>query len=170
MSEAVPPKWSRKLLRLFIHSEYLEEIEGDLEEIFYDDLEVSSIKEARRSYSLGVLKVFRLSLIKNLKWIYKIGLIVTIMRTIKLAFRNLIKFKTHSAINLIGLSLGLAFGSLILLYVIDEISFDTFHTKGDRIYKVVTSSPDGGMETNAHPIGYQLRTKYPEVESVLYTR
>ncbi|MEP1033018.1 FtsX-like permease family protein [Ekhidna sp.] len=170
MSEIVPPNWSRRLLRLFIHGEYLEEIEGDLEEVFYDDLEFFSLKKARRRYNLGVLKLFRLSLLKNLKWIYKIGLIITIMRTIRLAFRNLIKFKTHSAINLIGLSIGLAFGSLILLYVLDETSFDNFHTKGNRIYKVVTSSPQGGMETNAHPVGYQLRTKFPEVESVLYTR
>lgn len=170
MSMVSPPKWPGKFLRLFINKDYLEEIEGDMEEVFYDDIENLSLAEARLHYTLGVFKLLRLSLIKNLKWIYKIGLIVTIMRTFKIAFRNLLKFKTHSAINLVGLSLGLAIGSLILLYVIDELSFDNFHAKGDRIYKVVTASPEGGMETNAHPIGYQLRTKYPEVESVLYTR
>lgn len=164
-----PPKWSRRLLRLFIHKEYLEEIEGDMEEVFFDDVEHLSIKKAKLHYSLGVLKLFRLSLIRNLKWIYQIGLIVTIMRTIKLAFRNLLKFKTHSAINLIGLSLGLAVGGLILLYVIDELSFDNFHIKGDRVFKVVTAS-EGGMETNAWPIGYKLRTEFPEVASVLYTK
>ncbi|WP_425392009.1 FtsX-like permease family protein [Ekhidna sp.] len=170
MSNVTPPKWPGKFLRLFINKDYLEEIEGDLEEVFYDDAEYLSLKEARLNYTLGVFKLFRLSLIKNLKWIYKIGLIATTMRTIRLAFRNLLKFKTHSAINLIGLSLGLSIGGLILLYVMDELSFDNFHTKGDRIYKVVTASPEGGMETNAHPIGYKLRTEYPEVESVLYTR
>ena len=170
MSEITPPKWSRRILRLIIHGEYLEEIEGDLEEVFYDDLEFTSIQKARRRYTLGVLNLFRLNLIKNLKWIYKIGLIVKIMRTFKLAFRNLIKFRTHSAINLVGLSLGLAVGGLILLYVIDELSFDNFHAKGDRIYKVVTSSEEGGMETNGWPLGYKLRTEFPEVESVLYAK
>ncbi|WP_421765062.1 FtsX-like permease family protein [Ekhidna sp.] len=169
MMKVTPPKWSRRLLRLFIHKDYLEEIEGDMEEVFFDDVEHLSIKKANVHYTLGVLKLFRLSLIKNLKWIYKIGLIITLMRTLKLAFRNLLKFKTHSAINLIGLSLGLAVGGLILLYVIDELSFDNFHEKGDRIYKVVTAS-EGGMETNAWPIGYKLRTEFPEVESVLYTK
>ncbi len=170
MVNTQPPKWPGKLLRLFLHKDYIEEIEGDMEEVFFDDIEHLSLKEARRHYTLGVFKLFRLSLIKNLKWIYKIGLIITIMRTIRLAFRNLLKFKTHSTINLIGLSLGLSIGGLILLYVLDELSFDNFHEKSDRIYKVVTASPAGGMETNAHPIGYQLRTNYPEVESVLYTR
>ena len=170
MSSVSPPKWPGKLLRLFINKDYLEEIEGDLEEVFYDDAEYLSLKEARFHYTLGVFKLFRLSLIKNLKWIYKIGLIATTMRTIRLAFRNLLKFKTHSAINLIGLSLGLSIGGLILLYVMDEFSFDNFHAKGDRIYKVVTASPEGGMETNAHPIGYKLKTEFPEVEEVVYVQ
>ena len=169
MNELTPPKWPNKLLRLFIHKDYLEEIEGDMEEVFYDDVEHLSLKKARLYYALGVFKLFRLSLIKNLKWIYKIGLIATTMRTIKLAFRNLLKFKTHSAINLVGLSLGLAVGGLILLYVTDELAFDNFHEKQDRIYKVVTGS-EGGMETNAWPIGYKLRTEFPEVESVLYVK
>ena len=171
MEEVKPPKWAATALRIFINKNYLEEIEGDLDEVFCDDLETYSKIKARRYYIIGVLKLFRLSLIKNLKWIYKLGLIISIMRTLRIAFRNLIKFKTHSAINLIGLSLGLAIGGLILLYVMDELSFDEFHTNGDRIYKVVTkASNDEGMETNAHPVGYQLRTKYPEVEAVLYTR
>ncbi|SNS84906.1 putative ABC transport system permease protein [Ekhidna lutea] len=169
MENAFPPKWPGKLLRLFINKDYLEEIEGDLEEVFFDDVEHLSLKKAKLHYTLGVFKLFRLSLIKNLKWIYKIGLIITIMRTIKLAFRNLLKFKTHSGINLIGLSLGLAVGGLILLYVMDELAFDNFHEKGDRVYKVVTAS-EGGMETNAWPIGYKLRTEFPEVESVLYVK
>lgn len=170
MNEVVPPKWARRILRLFIHSEYLEEIEGDLEEVFYDDLESTSVRTANKRYAIGVLNLFRVNLIKNLKWIYKIGLIVKIMRTLRLAFRNLVKFRTHSTINLIGLSLGLAVGGLILLYVIDELSFDRFHTKGDRVYEVVTSAAEGGLATNSWPVGYKLKTEFPEVESVLYAK
>ncbi|MEM7298152.1 MAG: ABC transporter permease, partial [Bacteroidota bacterium] len=170
MSEISPPGWPRKLLRLFIQKDYLEEIEGDMEEVFFDDAEYFSLKQAQRNYTLGVFKLFRINLVKNLKWIYKTGLIGSIMRTLKLAFRNLIKFKTHTAINLVGLSLGLAFGGLILLYVLDELSFDDFHENKNRIYKVVTNSKGGGMESNAHPIGYHLQNDFPEVESVLYTR
>ncbi|GAB4242901.1 MAG: ABC transporter permease [Ekhidna sp.] len=165
-----PPKWPKRILEIFIKKEYLEEIEGDLEEVFQDDLERFSIKKAKLHYTQGVFHLLRLSLMKNLKWIYKIEPIAIIMRTLRFAFRNLLKFKTHSLINLTGLSLGLAVGSLILLYVLDELSFDNFHEKGDRIFKVVTASPEGGMETNAQPVGYTIGTRYPEVESVLYTR
>ena len=61
-----PPARSVKLLRLFLNKAYREEVEGDLEEIFYDYLEDHSLKEAQRMYTLEVLRLFRLRLIKNL--------------------------------------------------------------------------------------------------------
>jgi len=54
----------------------------------------------------------------------------------KTAWRNLLNNKFYSAINIIGLTVGLAVGLLILLWVNDELSFDRFNTKADRIYKV----------------------------------
>jgi putative ABC transport system permease protein len=96
----------------------------------------------------------------------------------KIAFRSLLKFKGYASINLIGLALGLTAGILIMLYVLDELSYDQFHTKLDRIYRVETefgsdSKPgeDGGsMEANGWPIGNVLRKDFPEVEAVLYSR
>ncbi|MEM9857894.1 MAG: ABC transporter permease [Bacteroidota bacterium] len=90
---------------------------------------------------------------------------------IKIAFRNLLRFKVYSFINLLGLALGLTVSVLILLFVSDELAFDKFHTKGDRIYKIVsTNGQDGGMEVNAWPIAYKLRNDFPEVELTTYTR
>jgi putative ABC transport system permease protein len=95
---------------------------------------------------------------------------------LKIAFRALLKFKGYASINLVGLSLGLSAGILIMLYVLDEISYDQFHTKGDRVYRVTTSfytpeSGEGGSnETNGWPIGKILEKDYPEVEAVLYSR
>ncbi len=90
---------------------------------------------------------------------------------IKITFRHLLKYRGYTAINLVGLSLGLAIGVLILLFVTDELAYDKFHQKGDRIYKVTTANPKGGgMETNAWPVAYKLKTDFPEVEAVLYTR
>jgi putative ABC transport system permease protein len=95
-----------------------------------------------------------------------------------IAIRSLLKFKGYTSINLIGLALGLTAGIFILLYVLDETSFDKFHAKRDRIYRVETQFLDGksdekssgNMEGNAWPIGAILRRDYPEVESVLYSR
>ncbi len=90
---------------------------------------------------------------------------------LKIAIRNLLRFKAYSIVNLLGLSIGLTIGVLILLFVTDELSYDGFHAKSDRIFKVVTlDTQEGIMETNDWPVGYKLKTGYPGVESVLYTR
>ena len=95
----------------------------------------------------------------------------------KIAFRNLLKFKGYTAINLLGLSVGLAAGMLILTHVIDETSFDQFHKNGERIYRVGTGFVDlktgedsGGYDANGWPLGKVLITNYPEVEEVVYIR
>jgi putative ABC transport system permease protein len=94
----------------------------------------------------------------------------------KIAFRSLLKFKGYAFINLLGLALGLMAGILIMVYVLDETSYDKFHTKGDRLYRVTTSfyaagdEKKGGMDTNGWPIGRILAKDFPEVESVIYTR
>ena len=96
---------------------------------------------------------------------------------IKITLRSLWKHKVYSVINLLGLSFGLAAGIFILLYVVDEVSYDNFHVKGDRIYRVnsgfanpTTGERGGTMDTNAWPVGKVLEDEYPEVEAVLYSR
>ena len=96
---------------------------------------------------------------------------------LKIALRSLLKFKGYAAINLFGLALGLTAGIMIMLHVLDEISYDQFHVNKDRLYRVETlftstGAKSSGMpnETNGWPIGNILRKDYPEVEAVLYTR
>jgi putative ABC transport system permease protein len=62
---------------------------------------------------------------------------------IKTAWRNLIQTKFYSAINIIGLTIGLAVSMLILIWVTDELSYDQFNSKADHIYKVNASIGSG---------------------------
>jgi putative ABC transport system permease protein len=64
----------------------------------------------------------------------------------KIAFRTLLKFKGYAFINLLGLALGLTAGILIMIYVLDETSYDKFHVKADRLYRVTTSFYAAGDE------------------------
>lgn len=90
---------------------------------------------------------------------------------LKIALRNFNRHRGYTAINLIGLSLGLTIGVLILTYTIDELGYDEMHSKGDRIYKVVSVNKDGSiMETNGWPVAALLEEEFPEVEHALYTR
>ena len=99
-----------------------------------------------------------------------------LLNYLKIAYRSLLKYKGYALINLVGLSLGLTAGVLIMIYVLDELSFDKFHTNKDRLYRVNTSftTPESGNEaaneTNGWPIGKVLEKDFPEVEKVLYSR
>ena len=55
------------------------------------------------------------------------------------AIRNLSRHKAYTSINVIGLAIGLACSTLILLYLQHEFSYDRHHNKADRIYKVFMS-------------------------------
>ncbi len=87
---------------------------------------------------------------------------------IKVALRNLWKNKGYSAINIIGLSAGLATCLLILLYVWDELSYDKFNEKADRIYRVDSDIKFGGtdmkLSVSSDPMGATLKRDYPQVE------
>ena len=67
-----------------------------------------------------------------------------LLNYIKVAFRNLWKNKGFSAINIFGLAIGLATCLLIILFVLDELSYDRFHTHGAHIYRVVEKQVQAG--------------------------
>ncbi len=68
---------------------------------------------------------------------------------IKTSFRNLFRHKRYTFINVLGLTVGLVTSIFILLWIIDELSFDRFHSNSDRIFKVLVNNtyPDGNIET-----------------------
>ena len=86
----------------------------------------------------------------------------------KIAWRNLLKNKTFSAINIIGLASGLACFILIALYVADELSYDKYNEKANRIYRVNSDIVFGGgnlhMAQAPDPMGPTLKKDYPQVE------
>jgi putative ABC transport system permease protein len=92
----------------------------------------------------------------------------------KIAWRNLVRNRAFSAINISGLAIGLASCMLISLYVLDELSFDRFHDKGDRIVRVYFKGiMQGGIMNEANvmpPTAAALKADYPEVEEATRLR
>ena len=91
---------------------------------------------------------------------------------VKFAWRNLLKDRQFSLLNLIGLSTGLACGLLIFLWISDERSVDTFQKNGDRLYQVMENSPitDGGVSTMEHTpdlLGGALVREVPGIEEAV---
>ena len=94
---------------------------------------------------------------------------------LKVALRSIFRNKLTAFINIAGLSLAMACAILIYLFVSDEISYEKYHSKADRIYRVTRSfhSPEG--EVNLHlanvapPIGPLLKNDFGEIETLART-
>ncbi|MFD2935903.1 ABC transporter permease [Spirosoma flavum] len=86
---------------------------------------------------------------------------------IKIAWRNLVRNRAFSAINIIGLALGLATCLLISLFILDELSYDRFNEKAGRMVRVIfRGTMQGGKMNEAHvmpPVAQTLKADYPEV-------
>ena len=70
-----------------------------------------------------------------------------ILNYVKLSFRNLLRDSVYAAINIGGLALGIAASIMLMLWVQEELSYDTFHSKADHIYKINAKFNNNGTET-----------------------
>ncbi len=89
---------------------------------------------------------------------------------LKTAVRSLLKNKGFTAINVLGLALGLATCLLIVFYVFDELSYDRYNAKADRIYRLNNDIKFGGLENSyavtPGPSAAALKADFPEIEQV----
>ena len=90
---------------------------------------------------------------------------------LKVAIRNLMRNKTFSAINILGLAIGMACCMLILLYVQDELSYDRHHENADRIFRLAaeinSEGAPGRFAVTSFPMGSTLVQEYPSVEDAV---
>jgi putative ABC transport system permease protein len=88
-----------------------------------------------------------------------------------IAYRNLKRNRIFSVINILGLATGMASAILILLWIQDEISFDRFHVKEDRLFQVYRQDNTNGNSTTVENtpkiLAHTLKTEYPDVEDVV---
>ena len=90
---------------------------------------------------------------------------------LKIAFRNLRKYKTQNFISIIGLAVGFACFAFSALWIRYEMGYDSFHPKADRIYRVHTNihkwetkSASEISDMNPYPLANWLKTEFPEIE------
>ncbi len=90
---------------------------------------------------------------------------------LKVAVRNLLKHKGYTFINILGLAVGIAASVLIVLYVTHEMSYDKFHEKADRTFRITADWSNQG-DSRIHQLGtpyilaQTIREKYPQVEAI----
>lgn len=169
MNTNSPPKWADRILEWYCDPNLIDEIQGDLHEGFYIRQSRDGVFKARLFFIKEVLLSLKWS---NRKKGQPSNLQSMIGSYVKIAFRNFTRQKLYSFINVFGLALGITCVLLLTLYVLNEKSYDRFHTKSDQIYRVVqkVTEPDGSiLEYSASvpwSVGPVLQTDYPDVLNV----
>lgn len=172
MSEAniAPPRWPLSLMRFFLKKEYLEEIEGDMEELFYDNVEQLSIPQARRIYTLEMLKLMRPALLKNFENIEQLIQHGMIKNYFKVSIRGLMKNPLNSSINLFGLAVAIGIAIFVYAFASWTLNTDQFHENKDNVFLTTFSADrDGALQafgTTPRPLGEMLRTDFAAIKKI----
>lgn len=83
----------------------------------------------------------------------------------KTAVRTILRNKAYAIINFVGLTSGVALALLIMTYVRSELSYDRFHEKADRLYRIKYTAPNGlELASSPPPIAPAMKDFFPEVE------
>src|SRR6478736_9035374 len=164
-----PPKLFLRFFRWFCDPSMAEDIEGDLQEMFQREAEAGNLSKARLRFSVNVLRLFRPGIIKKSSQSTFNPSAPMFKNYFITAMRSLMRNKGFSAINIIGLAVGLATFSLISFYVYNELSFDRYHKNADRIFRIVenlrTENEMLFQSTSSPPMGPHFLKDFPEVES-----
>jgi len=129
-----PPKWADRFLIWFCNADILEDLQGDLYEMYEQQVKVNS-RKARFIFIWHVIRSMRYSVIKR-NHRYKKSLFTMTSNNFKIALRVLWQDKFTTGINLTGLTIGITCFLLVGFYVQRELSFDRFHSKKESIYRV----------------------------------
>lgn len=187
-----PPAWADRLLTWLCPPALREELLGDLHEQFADQVVQFGERKARQLYSLEVLRFIRPYFLRRRAARLTTSSITTksiltsrygpsaysqpsflhpamLSNYIKIAFRNLWKSKGYAAINVVGLSVAFVISIFLFLTTYFQLSYDSFHTDGDRIYRanLFYNNPEKASYSGTLPLPFTptLKAEYPEIEA-----
>jgi hypothetical protein len=162
-----PPRWATWLLERFCAPHLLEEMRGDLEELYIERAQNLGLQRANYRYAQDVLSLMRPFILKRKPSLYLPPNSFDMFTSyLTIALRNLIRQKASAIINISGLAIGMAVAILIGLWIYDELSFNKYHQNYDSIVKVYRHQQWRGEigTNNQHPtgLGTVLKTEYKD--------
>ncbi|MDF7815948.1 permease prefix domain 2-containing transporter [Runella sp. MFBS21] len=166
-----PPRWARTLLRWWADPNTSEELEGDLLELYNHWVATVGERKADWKYTFNAIKLLR-PFAQNKRSQYPTTYLYSptmIRNYFKIAFRNALKYKLFSFINLLGLSLALPSALMALIQIVSYYEYDNFHQDSDRIVRIITDEKqqDGEMThwaSSPVALGKYIKEKWVGVE------
>jgi putative ABC transport system permease protein len=158
-----PPKIAQFILARLLNKYAEVPLLGDLEEEYRSVAAGSGKSRARFWYYRQLIKSLPFIFNHSFYWSAEM-----FKNYVKIALRNLQRHKMYSSLNIIGLAVGITCSLLISLWVLDELSYDKFHTHADRLYRVEFDQNYSGqlyhVNVSPHPMAPALVEEIPEVE------
>ncbi len=168
---ADPPQWGNRILVWFCAPHLLEEVHGDLLELYGIWVKKYGVKKARWLYFFNAIKFFRPFAFKSITFNNPTDMF---KNYVKIAFRNVLRQKSYAFINVAGLSIGLVCSFFILLWVTNETSYDRFYKEGDQIHQVwrhmTTEGQINTYRSLPKHVAETMEAEYPEVLEAVPTR
>lgn len=140
-----PPAWAVQILNWYCRPELLEDLHGDLHEYFERNLNTKGAFRARLIYVIDVLKFFRIYTLRKPQFLNLFIDWIMISSYLKTTQRSMLRNKLFSFINVVGLAMSMSVGLLVISLLSDLFSYDQFHEKRNRIYRVITSHQFNGQ-------------------------
>jgi putative ABC transport system permease protein len=173
-----PPRLAEKLFSWYCNSSAMEDLYGDLEELFYNDLENMSARRARWRYRQRVASLLFSYAVKRRKqkasyhhYSFTSFHPAMLKNYFLIATRNLSKHKLFTIINALGLAVGMSIGLLLIALLAFLWRYDTFHVNKDRICRVISYTNDKRstrpFATTPAPIAQVLQDGFTGVEEVV---
>ncbi|MCK5074793.1 MAG: ABC transporter permease, partial [Calditrichia bacterium] len=162
------PMISRFFLSFFLNHSHPDEMMGDLDEMYYDITKEKGNIIARLWYWFQIILAIP-SFFKNA--FYWSG--IMFKNYLKIAYRNILRHKTYSFINIAGLATGMTISILILAWIQNELSYDTFHENSERIYRITQkhNNPESGYTPHFARCSFdwikELQGEIPEIKSIV---
>ncbi|NOS91683.1 MAG: FtsX-like permease family protein [Cyclobacteriaceae bacterium] len=167
-SRIVPPTWPLKLLRFFLKKEFIEEIEGDMEELFYENVKTESIAKAKWRYTWDAIKLLRPSLMRNWKWFSTFNHLPMMQNYFKTSSRSLLRNPLNSFINVFGLAMAIGFCILGYAFARWTINTDQFHENKNSVYLITYKAQrNNGLQEygkSPRPLGELMQQDFPQVK------
>jgi putative ABC transport system permease protein len=177
MNQPQPPKLARSIFEWYCGAASVDDLLGDLDEIFYNHLKTQSPFRAKMIYWKQVISLIFSYAIRKRKRDVSVGVFASSLSIdmfqsyFKVAIRNLIQHKYFSLLNTIGLAIGMSV-SLLMISMMSYINtYDNFHEHKENIYTITSTRIDGIDQRNfaSSPVvlGEQLQSEFTGIKKIV---
>lgn len=162
-----PPRVLLRFFRWYCNPLMVDFIEGDLMEVYNERLKLVGKRKANIKFIIDVLLLFRPSIIRPIEGYQQLNTYGMYKSYFKIGWRNLLRNKVLSSINIAGLALGMATCLVIMLFIVDELSFDRYNEKADQMVRVVLRGNVNGEvikeAVTPAPVAAAFKNDFPDV-------